>query len=432
MSFALRRARPADAPAINRLFHGSFTATFGHLYPAEDLAAFLALCTVERFAAELADPGFAAMLGEAEDGRLLGYVTIGPQDLPVPQSSRRWIVLRQLYLEEEAMGTGLADALLASALDEARRRGFDDILLTVYIDNHRARRLYERWGFREIGRYPFRVGSRIDDDRILARPLADADRLLRLEAPALGVPHGFLGRTGGASQGLHAGLNVGLGSDDRPAAIAANRALALAAVAPGARLVTLHQVHSARCIEARDWPDSDRPKADALVTDRPGLALGILTADCAPILFADRAAGVIGAAHAGWKGALAGVIEATVAQMARLGACPARMVAAIGPTIGPVSYEVGPEFRARFESEDPESARFFAGGPAGRPHFDLPGYCRQRLLRAGVGSVTDLGRDTCTEPAAFFSFRRSTRAGAPGYGRQLSLIALPPQALVEV
>lgn len=425
MNFALRRATAADAQDIAALFHASFTATFGHLYPRQDLAAFLADCSVARFAAELADPGFATMVGEDAAGRLIGYATLGPQALPVPGNGRRRIVLRQLYLAEEAKGTGLAQALVAWALDEAASRGFDDILLTVFVDNRRARRLYEAFGFREVGRYPFRVGETVDDDRILARALGPADRITRLEAPALGVPHGFLGRTGGASRGLHAGLNVGLGSADARTAVAANRARALAAVAPGAKLVTLHQIHSAACVEAGDWADDARPEADALVTDRPGLALGILTADCAPVLFADRAAGVIGAAHAGWKGALAGVLEATVAAMARLGAEPARIVAAIGPAIGRASYEVGPEFRARFEAEDPASSPFFADGPAGRPHFDLAGYCRARLERAGVARVVDLGLDTCADPARFFSYRRATLAGAPDYGRQLSLVALP-------
>ncbi|WP_448582623.1 peptidoglycan editing factor PgeF [Thermaurantiacus sp.] len=430
MIFTLRRARVADASRVADLFHRAFSATFGHLYPPEDLAAFLATCPVERFAAELAEPRFAAMLGEARDGRLLGYVLLGPQRLPLPPTSRRWIVLRQLYLEEEAKGSGLAQALLAWALDEASTRGFDDICLTVYIDNHRARRFYEGFGFREIGGYPFQVGSRIDDDRILARPLGPADRLTCLKAPALGVPHGFLGRTGGASRGLHAGLNTSLGSADRRSAVAANRARALEAVAPGARLVTLHQVHSARCIEAGDWPDTARPHADALVTDQPGLALGILTADCAPVLFSDSTAGVIGAAHAGWRGALAGVLEATLAAMARLGARPSHTVAVIGPTISAASYEVGPEFRARFEREDESSAAFFADGPQGRPHFDLPGYCRARLARAHVGQIIDLGLDTCTDAARFFSYRRATRAGEPDYGRQLSLVALSAQPLV--
>jgi ribosomal protein S18 acetylase RimI-like enzyme len=170
-SFTLRRGGPADAAAVASLFHRSFTATFGHLYPAEDLATFLEGCSPDRFALELSSPDFAAMLGEGADGRLLGYCTIGPQDLPVPENGRTWIVLRQLYLEEAAKGTGLAQRLLDWAIAEAGARGFDDIVLTVYVDNHRARRLYEKAGFVEVGTYPFRVGSRIDDDRILRRSL---------------------------------------------------------------------------------------------------------------------------------------------------------------------------------------------------------------------------------------------------------------------
>jgi ribosomal protein S18 acetylase RimI-like enzyme len=166
-TLTLRRADAGDAAAVCALFHRSFTATFGHLYPLEDLADFLGGCSEARFASELASPDFAAMLGEGLDGRLVGYCTIGPQDLPVPDNGRRWIVLRQLYLEEEAKGSGLAQALLGWAIDEARSRGFEDIVLTVYVDNHRAWRLYEKAGFVEVGCYAFRVGSRIDDDRIL-------------------------------------------------------------------------------------------------------------------------------------------------------------------------------------------------------------------------------------------------------------------------
>ena len=163
------------------------------------------------------------------------------------------------------------------------------------------------------------------------------------------VPHGFLGRRGGVSQGICAGLNVGLGSKDDPEAVRANRRLAVEAVAPGAQLVTLHQVHSATAIPVTTpFPDDARPKADALVTDRPGLALGILTADCTPVLFADRDAGVIGAAHAGWKGALSGVVESTLAAMETLGASRAKIVAAIGPTIARRSYEVDEDFLRRF------------------------------------------------------------------------------------
>jgi ribosomal protein S18 acetylase RimI-like enzyme len=168
-AFRLRRAEPVDAPRVADLFHRSFTATFGHLYPPEDLAAFLDDCSVDMFTREISGADFACMLGEDADGRLLGYCTLGPQEsLPVPANGgRRWIVLRQLYLVEHAKGTGLAQALMDWALAEARARGFEDVVLTVYVDNHRARRLYEKAGFVEVGSYAFRVGSIIDDDRIM-------------------------------------------------------------------------------------------------------------------------------------------------------------------------------------------------------------------------------------------------------------------------
>jgi len=249
--------------------------------------------------------------------------------------------------------------------------------------------------------------------------------IARLTAGGLSSPHGFLGRTGGVSTGLYASLNVGLGSGDDPEAVRENRARALAAVAPGARLVTLHQLHSATAVIAGDWPDAARPHADALVTDRPGLALGILTADCAPILFEDRAARVIGAAHAGWKGALGGVIEATVAAMEGLGARRSRIAAAIGPCIAQASYEVGEGFRARFLADDPANDRFFAAGRPGHAMFDLEAYCLARLAAAGVAGAEALGADTLADTERFFSYRRATLAGEGDYGRQLSLIALP-------
>jgi YfiH family protein len=244
-------------------------------------------------------------------------------------------------------------------------------------------------------------------------------------APAITAPHGFLGREGGVSAGLHASLNVGMGSADDPACVTENRRRALAAVAPGARLVTVHQVHGRVAIEAGDWPDSARPHADALVTDRPGLALGILTADCAPVLFHDPHAQVIGAAHAGWKGALVGILEATVEAMERLGARCERIAAAIGPTIGRRSYEVDDTFVARFSDADPGNARFFTAGRPGHAFFDLEGYCLHRLANAGLVTVEALGVDTLAQPDRYFSYRRATLAGEPDYGRQLSLIALP-------
>ncbi len=248
--------------------------------------------------------------------------------------------------------------------------------------------------------------------------------ITRLEARGLTSPHGFLGRTGGVSRGIFDSLNVGLGSSDDPASVRANRARALAAVAPAARLATLHQVHSAIAVEAGDWGDDARPHADGLVTDRPGLALGILTADCAPLLLEDASAGVIGACHAGWKGALGGVIGATVDLMERLGAERGRIAAAVGPCIGRRSYEVDAGFRARFEAAEGDNAAFFTDGRPGHALFDLEGFCLKRLADAGVTRAEGLGADTKADAARFFSYRRRTLAGEPDYGRQLSLIAL--------
>jgi YfiH family protein len=240
-----------------------------------------------------------------------------------------------------------------------------------------------------------------------------------------GVRHGFLGRRGGVSTGICAGLNVGLGSGDDLEAVRANRRLAVEAVAPGAALVTLHQVHSADALHVTaSFPDDARPHADAMVADRPGLALGILTADCAPVLFADRESGVIAAAHAGWKGALGGVVEATVAEMERRGAARSRIAAAVGPCIARKSYEVDEAFRRRFAAADLESERFFAAGREGRHQFDLEGFVLSRLAAAGLARVEALGLDTYSDPDRFYSYRRSTHSGEPTYGRQISLIAL--------
>jgi YfiH family protein len=241
------------------------------------------------------------------------------------------------------------------------------------------------------------------------------------------VPHGFLGRTGGVSTGIHAGLNVGLGSDDDRAAIAENRHRAIAAVAPATTLVTLHQVHSAEAIAVTSaFPDEARPHADALVTDRPGLLLGILTADCVPVLFADADAGVVGAAHAGWKGAIGGVTNATVAAMERLGAKRDRIAAAVGPCIARASYEVDEGFLTRFAEADPENERFFRDGRRpGHHQFDIEAYVVARLAAAGLTRIEALGLDTYANEDRFFSFRRATHRGEPGYGRQISLIALP-------
>lgn len=236
------------------------------------------------------------------------------------------------------------------------------------------------------------------------------------------VPHGFLGRRGGVSTGVCAGLNVGLGSGDDPAAIEENRRRAVAAVLPNARLVTVYQVHSSDCVVAESW--AERPKADAIVTDRPGLLLGILTADCAPVLLADAQAGVVGAAHAGWKGALAGVTDSTIEAMERLGARRERIAAAIGPCIARASYEVDDAFARHFEEADPENERFFAAGRPGHHRFDLEAYVAARLAAAGIGRVDALGLDTYADESRFYSFRRATHRGEPDYGRQISLIGV--------
>lgn len=246
-----------------------------------------------------------------------------------------------------------------------------------------------------------------------------------LTHPALsGAAHGFLGRRGGVSTGLHAGLNVSY-SEDEPAHTAENRRRAGEAVLPGARLLTCYQIHSSDVVTVTaPWEDADRPKADALVTDRPGLLLGVLTADCAPVLFHDAEAGVIGAAHAGWKGAIGGVTDRTVESMEALGADRSRIAAVVGPCIAQKSYEVDVGFEARFTGEAAENARFFRAGRAGHSWFDLEGYVAARLAAFGVGTVGMLGEDTYSQAERFYSFRRSTHAGEAGYGRQISLIGL--------
>lgn len=242
-----------------------------------------------------------------------------------------------------------------------------------------------------------------------------------VRADALGdVPHAFLGRAGGVSTGIFASLNVGLGSSDDPAAVRENRRRALGALGSADSLVTVRQVHGSRVV-AVGCPvaDAARPEADAIVTRTRGLALGILTADCAPVLLADESARVVGAAHAGWKGAVAGVIESVVACMEELGADRARIVAAIGPAIAQPSYEVGSDV-ARWVPH-----RHLTAQDDGRFRFDLTGFVAQRLRDAGVGTVDRLALDTYAHEARWFSYRRATHRGERDYGRQLSLICLP-------
>jgi polyphenol oxidase len=240
-----------------------------------------------------------------------------------------------------------------------------------------------------------------------------------------GVRHGFFSRRGGASSGVYAGLNCGPGSSDQREAVAVNRSRVAAAmeVAPG-RLLSLHQVHSTEVVVAGPEGWSERPRADAAVSAAPGVALGVLTADCAPVLFHDPEAGVIGAAHAGWRGALDGVLEATLAAMEALGARAASVRAAVGPTISQRAYEVGPEFFDRFSAEEAGYDRFFAPGQGDRLRFDLPGFVLARLRVAGVADAGWIGACTFSEPERFFSYRRSTRAGEPDYGRLISTIRL--------
>lgn len=241
------------------------------------------------------------------------------------------------------------------------------------------------------------------------------------------VPHGFAGRRGGVSTGIHAGLNVGLGSADEREAVLRNRDLARDALLPGATLVTVHQVHSPDVATVTGGiADGDRPSTDAMVTDRPGLVLGILTADCVPVLFADAQAGVVGAAHAGWKGAIGGVTDRTIAAMVALGADPARIACAIGPCIGRLSYEVGDDFAAHFAEADEANERFFTpGGRPGHCQFDIAAYVAARLASAGIGRIAMLDEDTYSQPDRFYSYRRSCHAQESDYGRQISMIALP-------
>jgi YfiH family protein len=240
-----------------------------------------------------------------------------------------------------------------------------------------------------------------------------------------GIAHAFFTREGGVSEGIYASMNGGAGSGDDPARVAENRKRMCAALGVGA-LATCYQVHSAEAVLATaPWPRGEAPRADAIVTKTPGLAIGVAVADCAPVLFADAEARVVGVAHAGWKGALGGVIEAAVARMEEQGAARERISAAIGPLIRQESYEVGAEFVARFRAADESYTRFFAAGT--RPdhaQLDLAGFLRGRLVAAGVHLTEDLGLDTYTDETRFFSYRRSVHRKEPDYGRLIGAIAL--------
>lgn len=243
-----------------------------------------------------------------------------------------------------------------------------------------------------------------------------------------GIRHGFFTRQGGVSDGIYTSLNVGLGSRDAPEAVAENRARVARelSVADGA-LVTPYQTHSATAlIVDGPWGDGERPKGDAVVTATPGVAVAVSTADCGPVLFADDEAGVVAAAHAGWRGAVGGILEATIAAMETLGATRTRTVAVLGPTISQGAYEVGPEFVERFWEEDPANKAYFVPSERrGHAFFDLPRYIVDRLQAAGLAGATRLDLCTYGDPERFFSYRRSQHQGEPDYGRLVSAIAIP-------
>jgi polyphenol oxidase len=257
--------------------------------------------------------------------------------------------------------------------------------------------------------------------------MVSADNIEKLTSKALsGIPHGFLGRKGGVSHGIYAGLNIALGSKDDRQAVVENRRRAGGAVMSGAPLARVHQIHSPDVITVDAPTDQDNPpKADALVTKTPGILLAISTADCVPVLFADRKAGVIGAAHSGWKGAIGGVNEATIKAMLKLGAARENIACAIGPCIAQKSYEVDEGFFGRFMEADPVNEHFFGAGKEGHYQFDIEGYVASRLAAAGIRNIECLGEDTYSQSDRFFSYRRTCHAGESDYGTQISLIGLP-------
>ncbi|MEP0706682.1 peptidoglycan editing factor PgeF [Parvibaculum sp.] len=241
------------------------------------------------------------------------------------------------------------------------------------------------------------------------------------------IRHGFFTREGGVSRGIYASLNCGYGSDDNPGNVTENRARVAGKLSVERdKLLTVHQIHSPNVIDVtRPWTPETAPQADAMVTSTPGIALGVLAADCAPVLFADKKTHIVGAAHAGWKGALGGVLEATIDAMIRLGAERTDIAAAIGPCISKDFYEVGAEFRDRFVDADTANEKWFVPSEnAGHFMFDLPGYAEARLEAADIGTVSSLGHCTYQDQKRFFSYRRTTHRGEPDYGRQISAIML--------
>jgi YfiH family protein len=265
--------------------------------------------------------------------------------------------------------------------------------------------------------HPGNIVTEMDPQPLAAAILSDLD----------GIRHGFFTRRGGVSKGIYASLNCGFGSADRREDVTENRRRAAQALfVPSAHLITPHQIHSATALlVSAPWTPGEAPPADAVITATPGLAVGVLVADCAPVLLADPKAGVVGAAHAGWKGALGGIIEAAVAAMEEAGASRSRILAAIGPAISEASYEVGPDFQKAFAAEDASFERYFSL-PSGqdRPHFDLPGFVRRRLKDSGVAHIENLECCTYQNESLCFSYRRSLHRGEPDYGRQISAIVI--------
>jgi YfiH family protein len=254
---------------------------------------------------------------------------------------------------------------------------------------------------------------------------------MKIESQALaklpGIRHAFFTREGGVSEGIYASLNGGIGSSDSGVNVAENRRRMSEALG-ATHLITCYQIHSADVVVAgKAWSREDAARADGIVTRAKGLAVGASAADCGPLLFADAQAGVVAAAHAGWKGALGGIAEATIQKMEGVGATRKNIVAAIGPLIRQKSYEVGPEFVARFKDADRSYLAFFTKPDArGHARFDLAGLIRLRLVNAGIGQIDDLGLDTYSDEKRFFSYRRTTHLGEPDYGRQIAAIALVP------
>lgn len=424
MNQKISLASPDDAAAISAFAAKSFTHSFGHLYPPEDLASFLSIWNqAPDLAAQAQDEQWALAVARFDDGRISGFIKLGPIDfdLPAGQPAARATELHQLYVHPDAKGKGIAPALMDFGMAWAKNRA-NILYLSVFSENPRAQKFYARYGFYDVGRNPFRVGNHIDEDRIwrcdLVPPFETADCLS-------GVKHGFFGRQGGVSSGALASLNCGIGSNDEPALIAENRQHVVSALAPSAKLAGLYQVHGNHCAIIDENSDLNvRIEGDAMATSTQGIMLGILTADCVPVLFYDAQNQVIGAAHAGWKGALAGITDNTIAAMESLGASRDHIAAAIGPSIGRASYEVDDGFVQRFCEDDPANEIFFAAHKPGHAMFDIAAYVTARLAKLGLKRIAITGQDTYAEANKYFSYRRACHRNENSYGRQLSVICL--------